>query len=83
MGTAAVASSDGTPPLSADTRPSTPPAGASTAKKQRRTEPTIHEINQITGVCEMEVLETAEQLMSSSSEGASRLLTARRAHLAK
>ena len=43
----------------------------------------IHEINQITGVCEMEVLETAEQLMSSSSEGASRLLTARRAHLAK
>ena len=79
--TSAAAASSASPPLSAETRPSTPPAPGTATKKQRTAEPTIHEVNEVSTVCEAEEGESATDLMASSSEGVSRVTTARRTHL--
>ena len=64
--TSAAAASSASPPLSAETRPSTPPAPGTAAKKQRTAEPTIHEVNEVSTVCEAEEGESATDLMASS-----------------
>jgi hypothetical protein len=70
-------------PVDLEKRPAALDEGPLSRKKPRTTEITIQEINEVSTVCEKAEPERAADLMASSSEGASRLTTARRAHLKK